>query len=726
MKKVLAVFLVGLAGAAICGAQAPTSTIEPTLFSSAPKIDGVLDEEVWKEAATIDSFVQISPDLGSPAKEQTQVKLGFDKEKLYIGFRMYYDDPETVQAVLLNRDPDLLNEDAAEILLDTFHDRRTAFLFILTAVGAQFDALVQNGGDDLNANWDGIWFSDTARTADGWSAELAIPFRTLRFPNVETQVWGANFGRVTTHSREYSAWQASEGSVPSEAFFRVTHAGELTGLQGAKQGRKIEIKPYVLAEARRSDVAGDDEDLDVGLDVRKNLTSQLTLDLTYNLDFAEAEADNQQVNLTRFPLYFPEKRDFFLEGSSLFYFGERTDPLKSADRIFFFSRRIGLTEDGSQRIPVLGGVKLSGQVGGLNLGLLNLTTDEERYLDRSGAERLEPQTNYSVLRLQKPILKESSIGLIYLNKEVQDGEDNSGMGVDWDFGITKHLKSGGFLAQTETPGLDGDDWAGLVDLTWQSSTLFARTSYTDIGDNFNPEMGFFPRLGIREWRGALAFITSPKVKGLRNVFYIDNYVTIEDQEGNLESQFNNVLIDIQWNNYVTISLKRYDYIEVLDVDFPVHPGVTIPAGRYKFGSYFIGFQTIPSKPVFLFGRYQFGDFYDGTFDTKILGMRLRPVLGLASRIYYERTDVELPVGDFEVELVSFSLTYAISTGLSGRALVEWRRDDNLNANVALKWIYRPGAAAYLVYNEFRDLFDRLPGVPEPVDRSLIAKVSFYF
>ncbi len=727
MKKNVAIPLFVLVGH-LFGIQVAWSSdvIEVAIFTTPPKIDGRLDEPVWEEAARLEDFVQVEPDPGAPATERTQLLIGYDEQKLYVGVRCYESDPEKINSVMLSRDTGLQNEDAIQLVFDTFLDGRTAFYFAVNPVGAQIDALIRGDGDDVSTSWDGVWFSATSRDESGWTAEIAIPFKTLRFPQNDVQTWGFNVMRSIIHKREYVVWKAAGVPNPSLAILKVSAAGRLTGLRNLKPGRGLEVKPYVLASAEENDTREDDESFEVGIDVRKSLTSDLTLDLTYNLDFAEAEADNQQVNLTRFKLFFPEKRDFFLENASLFYFGDRQDDLRSPQMSFFFSRQIGLTEDRLHTIPVLGGAKLSGRLGGMNVGFLNLTADELTYRDRDGEERFEPQTNYTVVRLKKDVLKRSSVGLMWLNKEARGGADNSGAGIDWDFGLGKHLRSGGFVARTSTPGTEGDDWAGIADVVWESERFFGKASYSDIGDDFNPEMGFFTRLGVRELRGYVGPVFRPKLGSLRGIWVSDEYVRVTDQDGNLETEHNRLYVDVVWNNWVAVSLKVFDETEVLVQPFEIHPGVVLAPGRYGFKSYFVGFQTVPGKPVFFFGRIQTGDFYDGTATTLVAGWRLRPSRGLFSRIFYEHNDVELPAGDFSVDLLSVNVTYSVSPRLSGRALVEWQSDDNLSANVAVKWTYRPGAAFYLVYNELHDLFGRPGSVADPVDRSLAVKTTFFF
>ncbi len=715
----------------ILHAQEAPPTVDVPLFTEAPKIDGRLDEDVWQTATVIDGFRQVNPTPGAPATERTEILIGYDEDNIYIGARCYTADPSTINSVLMERDVLLQNEDSVHIVFDTFNDNKSAFFFGINPVGAQVDALVRGDGDDVNYNWDGVWFSATSRDEEGWVAELAIPVRNLRFAETEEHTWGFNVQRVVIHSREYTLWQSTDSARPLNAIFKISQAGNLSGMKGIRQGRSWDVMPYVLARVDQSD-EGDDEDFEVGIDIKKNLTSKLTLDLTYNLDFAETEIDAQQTNLTRFPLFFPEKRDFFLENANNFYFGERPDKNTGiADYIFFFSRRIGLTEDGRQQIPVLGGAKLSGQLGGVNLGLLTLTTEDFTYRDQDGQELFEPQTNYTALRLKKDVLKRSSLGVMFLNKAVKGGPDSSGAGVDWDLGLSKHFKTGGFLAQTERPTGE-TDWAALADFVWESDAAFVRGSYLDIGEDFDPAMGFFKRTGIREWSSTL--FRSLRPEGLGPLILAADFNRVVGQDGELESQNSFFELGIHSKNWAGLYLILYDNIEVLDAPFEIRPGIVIPPGRYEFTNPFIGWQGAPGNAFFPYARLQWGEFYDGNLSTVIFGLRTRAVRGLFTRLFYEHTEVNLPSRDntdvnqphdFVVDFVSLNVTYATSPTLAGKAIVEWRKDNNLSANVSVRWTYRPGAAAYLVYNELRDLFGH-SGLSGPTDRSLIVKMTFFF
>ncbi len=706
-------------------AQEPYVLHAPVL-SAEPKIDGRLDDPVWQEAMEIDTFIQVEPEEGSPSTESTVVLIGYDQKKLYIAARCDYKEPGKVVSVVLDRDGRLYDEDSFQVVFDTFADGQNGFLFVVNPLGAQFDALVRNEGDDVNYAWDSLWLSATSRTETGWVAEIAIPFRALRFPKAASQSWGFNIQRTIIHRRETVLWKPVPRVTAGSSLLKVSQAGKLVGLAGIEPGRSLDFKPYVLGRIDRRSGTADESDFEAGIDVKKSLSTDLTLDLTYNLDFAEAEADSQQLNLTRFPLFFPEQRDFFLEGANLFYFGERPDFLKTPDKIFFFSRRIGLTEDGEQQVQVLGGAKISGRAGRYSIGFLNLTTDEHRYGDRDGVERFEAQTNYTVARLKRDILEKSAIGFMYLRKDVESGPATSGAGFDWDLAFGKFLKTGGFVAETETPGRAADEWAGSMDVVWQSPKVFSKLTYTEVGEDFNPEMGFFSRLGIKEWRGLFVYHVTKKEKKVRDIYYYDEFTRVTDRKGNVETQLNRLEMDMIWHTQAGIFVKVFDHVEALPFSFEIRPGVVIPPGRYDFTHYFFGAQTVPSRPVFAFIRLDAGEFYDGDFQDVVVGARLRPIRGFNTIVSYERNDVDFPAGDFTDELVSINGVYAPSPWISIRALIEWRGDDNFSTKATFKWEYRPGSTFYLVYDEFRDLRDRPFGALALRERALISKVTFSF
>lgn len=709
------------------GGAAPSWVLQAALLPEAPVIDGRMDEAAWDHATLLDRFTQLETQEGEPVTERTEIRIGYDHEKLYLGARCFDSEPEKVVATVLDRDGSLSYEDAVLLVLDTFQDHRGGFLFMVNPLGSTYDALVRQEGEELVTEWDGIWWAEASRDAEGWTAEVAIPFRTLRFPNRPVQTWGMNVGRFIARKREEAYWKPMARSYGFWARYKVSKYGQLTGLENLERGGRFQVEPY-LTTGHRKRRGGDSEwILEPGLDGKAHLTSDLVADLTLNTDFAETEADQQEINLTRFKLYFPEKREFFLEGADLFYFGERPEPYKEPEDVFFFSRRIGLSEGGEAEIPVLGGAKIAGRAGRTGVGLLAVSTDEEDYLNAEGDTVHEPRTNYGVLRLKREIGDRAWIGFMGLDKSPSGDDDFRGYGLDWDFAARDNLRLGGYLARTETPGIDADDWAGSADLWWDSRHYRARLAYTDVGDGFNPELGFFTRTGVQKVRSNLTRVfwpESPKVRQWFAVHYMD-YVT--DQEGSIESRLNNVEVSVLFTDSSGLAFKAYDEREVLTAPFEIQPGVVLDPGRYDFQYGFFGFQTDYSKPVGGAGRLKFGEFYDGDLLQTFGAVVYRPRPGLLTVFIVDHTEVDLPAGDFTVDLVTADVNYSLGPRLSTYTKFQWNREDSVRLKVILDWRYRPGSDLFLVYDDTQDLVDTLDPHARPValdERSILLKLTY--
>jgi hypothetical protein len=736
-RAVLLALMVCLASAGVVrGDDPPADTgfsLRAVRLAKPPTIDGRLEPGEWDGAALADHFVQIEPDEGRPASEATEVHVGYDAENLYFGIRAHDHDPGKMTANILTRDGDLTYDDSIEIVLDTNRDRRTGFLFATNPLGVEVDALVRSEGEDVNRDWDGLWTCKATRDAGGYTVEIAIPFRTLRFPRAEVQTWGFNVARIIPRRRETSFWKPMSKDYGFYARYKVSQFGELTGMTNLEPGRRYLVKPYVTGgwDDQNPERSGDGN-VDGGLDVKWSLTTDLVADLTYNTDFAEAEADDQQVNLTRFPLYYPEKREFFLEGANLFYFGERPEPYRAAETQLFFSRRIGLTADGGRQIPVLGGAKVAGQAGPYSLGLLNLTTEHQSFEDLDGSRFSVPRTNYSVARLKRRLFGKSTIGVLGLATEPSGPSYNRVGGADWDFVLNDNLKSGGFLAKSSTPGLDHDNWAGYGDVDWDSKRYRARLSYTQIGDDFLDELGFIPRIGVRKYRWNGDRIFWPEAGNRLNIrqawfTYGLDYITARDNR--LETRINTLQFNTWLNNNAGVAFKYFDELEVLTGPFEISPGVVIPPGSYPFRSYFFGFNTDYSKPLGGAGRAAWGEYYDGHYLQTFYALVYRPLPGLFTAGSYQRTDVHVSAGDYTNELFQGEVTYSFSPTLSTRTAVQWNADQNFRFRFLMRWGFRPGSSFYLVYDDLRDLtdplqrFDARVGLP---GRSLVAKAVVGF
>ncbi|MBI1950915.1 MAG: carbohydrate binding family 9 domain-containing protein, partial [Acidobacteria bacterium] len=486
--------------------DAPGAQVARASRCDAPiRIDGVLDEPCWATAGPLTSFTQRLPAEGAPATQATEVRVLFDAENLYVGADLLDSDPGRIIALEMKEDGALNNDDLFGILLDTFHDRRNAFYFEVNPNGARADALLYDEGRVQSWDWDGVWEAQGTIGGRGWTVEMQIPFKTLHFDPGRTDPWGLQAWRYIRRNTEDVFW----GPVPrNEDPLRVSRAGTLAGLEGIRQGKSLALKPYALGGALRQPTlggTGTERKGEPGLDARYDVTPNLGAVLTLNTDFAETEVDDQQINTTRFPLFFPEKREFFLESTGFFEFGyNRTGPGAPPGLLPFFSRRIGLSAS-SLPVPIVGGAKLAGRIGRTNLGFLSVFADE--------AEG-RPRTNFTVLRLSRDFLARSNFGILGISKEPAGPDDpvdpadlsagvhsNRTYGADLNLSVLENFKLGGSILQTRTPGIEASQGAGHAYATWSSNAWELFLSHRDIGSGFNPEAGFVQRTGIEESEG---------------------------------------------------------------------------------------------------------------------------------------------------------------------------------------------------------------------------------
>lgn len=684
-------------------------SVEIHRLSHPPVIDGKLDDAVWQEGNLLDGFIQSDPDEGKPATEQTVVRMGYDAHNLYFAIRCFDREPSKILGSSMRFDTDMTADDSIVIDLDTFHDHRNAFSFQVNPLGAKTDALIRNEGEEVNVSWDGVWDAAVQRDAQGWTVEVAIPFKTLRFNRADPQTWGFSIGRYLNRRQESSFWKPiSHPTGTAFAANRVSEFAELRGMTDITEGGRFQFKPYSLLRDEPHDRAFQQQrKWDAGGDLKMNLTSSLVADVTVNTDFAEAEADQQQINLERYKLYYPEKRQFFLEGANLFYFGDRPEPVDVPEKFqFFFSRQIGLAADGQVVVPVLGGAKLSGRVGNTSIGFLNMTTDSTRYVGTDGAAVDEPQTNFTVLRLKQQLFGDSTLGLIGLSKDPQGSSHyNRGLGADWDLVLGKNWQSSGFVARTDTPGLEGNDSAYSADLVWTSQNLRIRQRYTDIGDNFNPEMGFLTRSGIiKEHTNILSNrVLEDDPLHIHRLITFADLNHIDDQHGNLETQLGSYEVTMSGRSRAGVAFIYYDDVENLTEPLAVTKDATVPPGHYRFRSLFTGISSGYSQRVGFTFYYQEGGYYGGDRVRTYLYMLIRGGGGLLIEPSYDRVKVNAPWGNFVSQIAQTSLDYSLTPNLAARATIQWNEGDNFRANFLIDWTYRPGSDIFLVYNDVSDL-----------------------
>jgi len=681
------------------------------------KIDASLDEKAWGRSAKITNLIQLEPSEGNPASEKTEISVLYNDNFLYIGIVCFDSEPKKIVANEMRRDAELKDNDYFDIFLDTYHDHRNAFYFAINPLGARRDAQIRDEGMNINWNWDGIWNSRAKITPVGWIAEIAIPLRTLRFKPDEEQSWGINFGRHIARKREESYWSPILRSSGWFGRFRVSNCGHLLGLTGLKPGKRGQLMPYILGGLIQD---GPEENLnrsiDTGIDLKYRLTPNLTADLTINTDFAQVEADQEQFNLSRFSLFFPEKRGFFLEGADIFKVGERYNEYEPPTTLLFFSRNIGLSEDGDE-IPIMAGVRVTGKTGNYNVGLMNITANRIQDTGR---------TNFSVMRLKRDFLKKSTFGLMYLSKNDLDGYDyNRTAALDFNLALGQSLKVQGFTAKTATPGKEGRDWAALLDCSYNDDFWSLEFAYTDIGENFNSEMGFISRTDIRKFKGNIGIGPRPGFLNLRKTFLFANLLYIENHAGLLESRtstlgmFNIFQNGSQW---FMGFVRNYEY---LSEEFEISDDVFIPEKSHSFNMFASFFESDKSKKFAMRGEVTAGGFYNGhLFRLNATGfLKFGKNINLEFILDRNQFDLPVPEGKFSTTIAAGRLVYSFTPDLYAKAYLQWNSERELfKSNFLIRWIYRPGANIYLIYNETREF--------EPTnilnDRILMLKVSFLF
>jgi len=692
-------------------------------------IDGRLDELVWADAPRATEFIQREPDEGESISERTEVRVLYDSDNIYFGVVAMDSQAGRVIISELKKDFTVETGDSIQIVLDTFHDERNAYEFIVNPAGAKWDAQIANEGRDVNQSWDGVWFVKTRIGDDGWTAEIAIPFRTLKFPRAPVQTWGMNFQRTIRRHNEESLW----APVPRiYTVQRVSLAGTLEGLEGIEPGSNIKIKPYLVSSLGQNGVAKSHEyNIDGGFDVKYGITTGLTWDFTYNTDFSQVEADEQQINLSRYSLLFPEKRDFFLENSGIFQFGVPNATLNTGttgqsiftllnprpnairnDLMQFFSRTIGLSDSGDA-IPILGGSRLTGSVGRYQVGFLDIQQRE------SGSTHA---TNFFVGRVRRNVLANSDIGFMVTNKEVNNSSlYNRTVGADANFRFGQSVSLNGFLAKTSTPGLSGKDLAGRMAMQYLDKVWQFSGTYTVIQKNYHNEMGFIPRVGIQRFASVAAYTWRPQrwrrfLRDMRPHWQVD-YVL--DATGRIQTKYSDFHHQIDFQNGAEIELGRNPSYEYLAQPFKIS-NVAVTPRDYKFNEYFILGNTDLSRRLSANGRFSTGRFYSGYKHSYLGGAAFRFNYKLTTSVQYTRNNISLVEGRVKQDLLAARVNYGFTTTMFLNALIQYNSDSRQwSSNVRFNIIHRPLSDIFIVYNERRDSI-----TGNLVDRALIGKVTY--
>ena len=711
------------------------ATIRAIRLTEGIRVDGQLDESVYHTVMSVSDFVQQEPDQGMVATEQTEVWVMFDRETIYIAARCWNSQPDRIVANVMKRDNfGMFGNESFSVVLDTFYDRRNGFMFMTNALGGLLDATFTNERTP-NMDWNTVWDVRTGRFEQGWTVEMAIPFKSLRYESGQApQIWGINLQRRVAWKNEASFLTAIPASLGMAGMMQLSSAGTLVGLEVPSSGIRLEIKPYGISDLT-TDLTADPPLSnsgrgDFGVDAKFAVTSGLTADLTYNTDFAQVEVDEQQVNLTRFSLFFPEKREFFLEGQGIFNFGGGRrragrpglagGRFGSSAPVLFFSRRIGL-EDG-QTVPIRGGGRLTGKSGPFSIGALNVQTSEAAV---SGAV----PTNFSVGRIKADVLRRSAVGVLFTARSVStDGDGgNYVYGVDGLFSFYENLNLNAYFARTETPGLRGDDSSYQTQLDYNGDRWGVMLERLAVGANFNPEIGFVRRDDFR--RNFASFRYSPRpqvIASVRKLSWEGSVDYITDGAGLLETRLREGTFGIEFENGDSFFAGVTDKYEFLKRPFKIAREVTIPVGGYSFlntrAMYSLGQQRVMSGGL----TFERGEFFGG--DKTSIGYS-RGRIGVSQRLGVEPSFslnwVDLPQGSFTTELVSMRVTFTISPRMYVASFLQFNAgNDALSTNIRLRWEYQPGSELFVVYTDERGT--RVPGFPTLENRALVVKVNRLF
>jgi hypothetical protein len=694
------------------------------------RLDGVLDEPVWQAAPVAAGFTQAEPREGQPATERTEVRIAFDGDNLYVAARLWDREPDGIVVAELRKDFQNDTQDSFELILDTFGDHRNGYIFMTNAEGARGDQQSANEGRELNTSWDAVWTVKTRRDAEGWTAEIAIPFRALRF-DPSAMEWGINFSRRIRRRNEISYW----APVPRAwNLTRVSLAGTLTGLPAATGGRDLRIKPYAAASTiRETGNPGFDGSGDIGLDAKAAVGAGFTLDLSANPDFAQVEVDEQQVNLTQFSQFYPEKREFFLENSGVFYVGDAArsnrvslTPTPDEDLLLFFSRRIGLTDAGRE-VPILGGVRLTGQTSGFIVSALTMQTR---------ATETDPAENYTVFRLRRNLLSASDVGAIFMMRQqtadptgtapAPAPEYNRVYGLDANIRLPFVTDWNSYVIRTETPGISSGQYAWRSSLNHEGNLFHGKIGVMSVGEGFNDDLGYYRRTGVYKWFNDIGF--RPRLESLRRIgvremhpHFTWNYYT--DLDGRLVGKklHSGYTLFLDNGGYTEFSINPS--FQHIDQPLRIHPDAErIPAGDYGWNEWMLRVNSDPSRPLSFAFTGTVGGLWSGTQKTVSTTVTAKPSYRFRAAVGVQRTAASLdaPVGDFVRTIWTARANYSFSTRMFVDAFAQYDPDtDQFNTNVRFNLIHHPLSDLFVVFNE-----QRIAGPDAPLPgRSVIIKVT---
>ena len=728
---VLTAVAVAVAVPAFAQTAKPAPTVRAHRVTQPIRVDGRLDEEIYKITPAITGFVQQEPDEFQPATERTEAWIFFDDDSVYVSARNFETHPERRVANEMRRDTGQLRQnDTFGVMFDTFHDKRNGYIFYANAIGGLADSQVTDEGPP-NADWNTVWDVRTGEFDGGWTIEIVIPFKSLRYQPGTDQTWGVNLRRVVRWKNEWSYLaQVPRALTTFRGFLKISSAGTLEGLQVPSASTNLELKPFALGGVSTDNtvtpIVSNDSYGRVGGDVKYGITQSITADLTVNTDFAQVEVDEQQVNLTRFNLFFPEKRDFFLEGLGTFAFAGRASAGLAAGSgdtpYLFFSRRIGL--DQSRVIPLRAGGRVTGKAGRFTFGAINVLTGDDE------AARIE-SANFTVVRAKTDILRRSSVGGMFTHRTATPGRTgaNDGFGVDAALSFYQNVRFDAYLAATKTEGREGDDlsYRGFFDYTGDKYGFQAERLVVE--PNFLPEVGFVRRTDMRRNFGLARY--SPRPRNIPNLRRITNQVSfnyLTNNQNRLDTREATARVEAEFTNSDLFSVAYTDNYERLARPFAIATGVTLPVGSYDFYTTRIGYIGGQQRRISGEVVLETGTFYNGdrtTISVNTARVQVTPQVSLEPS--FSVNWVDLVEGSFTAKVARTRATYTITPRMFVSGIVQYNSaGTSFGSNVRFRWEYRPGSELFIVYTDDYNTEELRPDVTSLRNRALVIKFNRLF
>jgi hypothetical protein len=709
-------------------------TIRAVRLTEPLRIDGRLEEPLYFDVDPVSQFIQVEPEAGRAASEKTDVWVAFDADRVYVSFRAWDSQMDRLVATEMRRDNGAIwsGNDIVVFVFDTFNDRRSSLSFTINALGGRSDGQVINERQ-FNPDWNPVWNVKTGRFDGGWTVEAELPFKSLRYGPGASQVWGFNAMRVKRSKNEISTMSRVPPSQGQQGVEQPVFAATLVGIEAPRGGRNLDVKPYATSNLTTDRLSTpervNDGAADFGVDMKYGVTQNLTADFTYNTDFAQVEADQQQVNLTRFSLFFPEKREFFLENAGTFSFGGvPVGSLNSGTSdapVLFYSRQIGLN-DGHQ-VPIRGGGRLTGRAGRYSVGMINIQTDTDPV---TGA----PAANFAVARLKRDLFRRSSVGMIITNHSAAaEGRDpNLAYGVDGTFAFFQNLQLNTYWARTRgdlrAASVEGHDTSSYRgQLLYTGDRYGVEAERLVIGNQFDPHVGFVRRADMARDFGLFRFSPRPnRRQRIRKFVYQGSFENIRNVAGRLDTRRYLADTALEFQNADRVSLNYTNSFERLPAPFRIARGVTLPVGEYHFDTWRANYNMGQQRPMSANLTLEAGRFYDGHKTTVTMARGRVPLMRqLSAEPTYSYNRVSLVEGRFTTHLAGSRLTYSMTPLMFASALIQFNSGTRtISTNARLRWEYQPGSELFVVYNDERNT--ALSGFPTLNNRAVIVKVNRLF